>query len=132
MDYLKLINKRLCIFFTESVNLESKLKNGQRLGSRSEPFHKSIASIFYENDYNLKCVATVVSINQLLTLAKCIKTPIVQDSVEELDRYHAKIAFYDELRASYKHKFLQVEVHPAYDLRHNFDFCNLGLITVNH
>ena len=62
----------------------------------------------------------------------CIKSPIAIASVEDLDRYHARIAFYDYIRACYQYKFLQVEVHPQYQLFQDKEHFNIGLITVNH
>ena len=132
MVLLRLLKKKLCIFFTDALSLEGKFKDGKELATVTHPFHKYIASISYDYDYNLICVATVISVNQLLTLAQCIKTPIIKDSVAELNRYYARVAFYDPMRACYRYEFLQVEVHPQYLLDKDELGFNIGLITVNH
>ena len=106
------------------------MRHGTKTRPENQPFHEYIAAVYYNN--NIKCVAAVVSLSQLLTLAECIKSPIVTESVEELNKYFAKISLGDDINAEVPYYFQQVEVHPHYPLNGDNMMFNIGVITVNN
>ena len=67
----------------------------------------------------------------LLTAAHCVKIIINNKCSEQLALYYALFATNDRNQWFEQHRFLQVEVHPAYDLTSDIPHNNIAIITVN-
>ena len=90
----------------------------------------TVASIFY--DGLPVCTGTVVTRNQLLTVAHCIVRVLRERKLFELVNYHAYILHEDKSLRHHQYKFFQVEAHPEYNLRTGKPDKNIALITVIH